>query len=55
MSKTLNLFIEKPCEFLITHKHLRIGRGSRNRTDDLTLPKRALYQAELYPDVNNTI
>ena len=26
------------------------GRGNRVRTCDLTLPKRALYQAELYSD-----
>ena len=27
------------------------GRGNRTRTCDLMLPKHALYQTELYPDV----
>lgn len=28
------------------------SRGSRNRTDDILLPKQALYQTELHPDVS---
>jgi hypothetical protein len=32
-----------------------IGRGERIRTSDLTVPNRALYQAEPRPDVHGMI
>ena len=34
------------------YRQYRNGRGGQNRTDDLTLPKRPLYQAELHPDID---
>src|SRR5262245_44162825 len=34
----------------ITHNPFRINRGERIRTSDLSVPNRALYQAEPRPD-----
>ena len=44
----------------VQHKNAEVnleagGRGERNRTSDILLPKQALYQAELRPEKFKTI